>query len=119
MKRAILIFVCVLSFFVVSIAQGDTVTVTNSVPEGYVLNGCILWTVTINPSTSVDRVDFIIDGSFASSDFSSPYEYLLHTANIPNGPNILTSEAFDATNTLLGRADTNIIAKTGNSHCHP
>jgi hypothetical protein len=64
------------------------------------ITGKVVGTVTVSANAAdnvgVTRVDFYVNGTLASSDSASPYQYSWNTAAIANGSATLYAKAFDA-----------------------
>ena len=54
------------------------------ISNGQVLTGTVTWTAQVGGGT-VNRVDFVVDGSVKNTSSSSPYTYSLDTTKLTNG----------------------------------
>ena len=72
-------------------------TVTLTAPtEGVVVSGMLSLSATATDDVSVSAVNFRVEGaSYNQSDFSTPYQGLLDTRVLPNGPHTLKATARD------------------------
>src|SRR5512140_1032655 len=78
---------------------GDTTAPVTSITAptgGATLSGTTLVTASASDDTGVARVEFLLDGSIASTDTAAPYEWSWDTTTAANGAHTLQSRAWDA-----------------------
>src|SRR5438876_12283328 len=77
----------------VQAAAASSWSVSSTILDGTTISGQVLWQATPSlPTTSVNNVQFFIDGSLKATDFSSPYNYNngpLDTTKLSQGPHVL------------------------------
>ena len=81
---------------------------------GQTVSGAVTWKEKVAGATPL-RVDFAIDGKFAWSQKTVPYQYggavdALNTASLPNGPHSLRATAYGPKGTKAATAITVIVA---------
>ena len=96
-----------------------TVTLTNSIANGATLSGSVAWIV--NPSGSVARIDFLIDGTKKWSEAYGPYYFngdpngKLDTTTLANGAHTLLAIAFGSSGNELGRVSSGVTVSNGST----
>ena len=78
----------------VQAAAASSWSVSSTILDGTTISGQVLWQATPSlPTTSVNNVQFFIDGSLKATDFSSPYNYntngTLDTTKLSQGLHVL------------------------------
>jgi hypothetical protein len=86
-----------------------TVTITNP-SDGSIMNGSVSLLVSASDTSEIEQVEFYVEGTLYSTDFSSPYEYLWNSALETDGLKNLTCQAKDgagntATDTIYVTVD--------------
>jgi hypothetical protein len=92
------LLLAVLLAMVVAVPMAFAVTtVSQSIPDGAVLCGSVLWTAEVSGPAPVG-VFFRIDGIRRWTDSTAPYQYgasgLLDTTTLANGAHVLTAQVF-------------------------
>lgn len=78
----------------------DTATPTvslNTPAADAVVSGTAKVTASANDNVGVAKVEFYVNSALRSTDTSTPYEYNWDTTIVPNGQQLLTVKAYDAT----------------------
>ncbi len=84
-------------FFGLDNTDSTPPTVSLTAPtSGSVISGLVNITASASDNIGVARVEFLIDGTLAGSDASSPYVYAWDTASAANGARTLQARAVDA-----------------------
>src|SRR5712692_7629535 len=84
----------------VQAAAASSWSVSSTILDGTTISGQVLWQAPPSlPSTSVNNVQFYIDGGLKATDFSSPYNYgstgSLDTTTLSQGPHVLALRGVD------------------------
>jgi hypothetical protein len=99
--------------FVIPASAGTTLEVKTLTPlNGKTVSGNVTWQVTV-ASSSVDHVDFFIDGSYKWREHVSPYLFNgvyggLNTKSLTNGGHVLTAKAYAKNNAGTGSSSVKI-----------
>jgi subtilisin family serine protease len=71
--------------------------VTLTAPStGQTLSGSVTIAASAVDNTGVARVDFLVDSVVVASDASAPFQAAWNSAAVPDGPHVLTVDAYDA-----------------------
>jgi chitodextrinase len=75
------------------------VSITSPV-SGATVSGSQAVSADASDNVAVAKVDFMVDGSLAASDTSSPYGFAWDTTKLTNGSHTLTANAYDSSNNV-------------------
>ncbi|HYI02556.1 Ig-like domain-containing protein [Hyalangium sp.] len=64
--------------------------------EGATLSGFVTLTATATDNRGVNRVVFYVGTTAVGTDYSAPYSFSYNTRSLPNGPQGISAQAFDA-----------------------
>jgi chitodextrinase len=92
-----------------------TVSIT-SPASGATVSGSQTVAANASDNAAVSKVDFLVDGSLAASDTSSPYGFSWDTTKITNGSHSLTANAYDSSNNV---SSSSVVVNTSNGDTTP